>query len=210
MDPVLSLRISRLLSYSVVAISFFMKLPQVLAILFSGNTRGLNLRTNWMEIGTYLIGFSYGYTHQYHISIYGEAGLLAIQSATIIFLVLYYEHKWTYENVLYIFASLAFMATCFLRLMPHSVLSLLLSMTLPLGAASKLAQISMIYQIKSKGNVSTLTWSLAAYGCFARLFTVYVEVGGLQLLLNFFVSFVLNTVVVIMCLYYGNGVQNKH
>jgi hypothetical protein len=37
--------------------------------------------------------------------------------------------------------------------------------TLPLAAASKLTQVMELYRIKSQGDVSKLTWSLAAYGC---------------------------------------------
>ena len=203
------LQISRILSYTVVGISLFMKLPQVIAILSSGKTKGVNLRTYWMEIGAYLIGFSYGYTHRYHITVYAEAGLLAIQSAIIVFLVMLYDHKWTLENFMYTLILATFIAISFLRLIPHSFLSLLLSLTLPLAAISKVAQISTIYRLKSKGSVSILTWSLATYGCLARLFTVYVEVGDLQILMNFFISFVLNGVVVFMCLYYSTTRMHK-
>ena len=37
--------------------------------------------------------------------------------------------------------------------------------TLPLAAGSKLTQIMELYRIKAQGDVSKLTWSLAAYGC---------------------------------------------
>lgn len=209
MDSGVSLQISRVLSYSVVGICFFMKLPQVIAILTSRNTRGVNLKASWMEIGSYLIGFSYGYTHGYHLSTYVEAGLLAIQSAIIILLVIYYDNGWTLANLMIALGFLAFMAASYLQIVPHILLSLLLSLTLPLVVASKLAQISTIYQIKSKGNVSVLTWSLASYGCLARIYTVYVEVGDLQIMLNFSVSFILNSGVAILCLYYGNQSQKN-
>lgn len=78
--------------------------------------------------------------------------------------------------------------------------------TLPLAAASKLAQVMELYRIKTQGDVSKLTWSLAAYGCAgkkkpftrqtviphahtciiylllitARLFTIVVEVKDIQ------------------------------
>ena len=162
-----------------------------------------------METGAYLIGFSYGYTHGYHFSIYAESGLLAIQNAIIIFLVIYYDKRWTLENLTVTLVSLTFITTSYFQLVPHFLLSLLLSLTLPLSAISKLAQISTIYQIKSKGNVSVLTWSLATYGCLARLYTVYVEVGDMQILFNFLVSFILNTGVVIACLYYGSTSHHK-
>ena len=208
MDSV-SLLVSRCLSYSVVALSFFMKLPQVLAILRTGRTEGVNLRTYWMEIGAYLIGFFYGYTYGYHLSTYMESGLLAVQSACIIFLVVYYEGKWTLENSLYSVVISSFVLTCFLQIFPPSLLNILLTLALPLSAGSKLAQVGTIYRLKSKGNVSILTWSLAAYGCFARLFTIYVEVDDMLILFNFLVSAILNSTVVALCLYYGDGEEKK-
>lgn len=48
MDTVLL--ISRSLSYSVILLSFCMKLPQILAIFSAKGSRGLNLRGYWMEI----------------------------------------------------------------------------------------------------------------------------------------------------------------
>ena len=94
-----ALYISRMLSYSVILLSFGMKLPQILAILSSKHSKGVNARGYWMEIGryllmilmcvlihpcisinSYLIGASYGYFNDFHISTYGEAILLAIQS----------------------------------------------------------------------------------------------------------------------------------
>lgn len=103
-----ALRISRTLSYSVIILSFCMKIPQILAILSAKHSKGVNVRGYWMEIGrysacpwgghapcycenicwliylydlnSYLIGASYGYFNDFHISTYGEAILLAIQS----------------------------------------------------------------------------------------------------------------------------------
>lgn len=201
--------VSRFLSYTVVGMSVFMKLPQITAIFMTGNTKGVNLKTYWLESGSYLISFSYGYTHGYHISTYVETVLLVIQSAAIIVLVIYYDKKWTLENALYTSVALGLIVPTLMGLIPHFLLSILLSLTLPLAVFSKLTQITTIYQIKSRGNVSILTWSLAAYGCFARLFTVYVELGDMQIFFNFFVSSMLNAVVVIMCFYYGDELQKK-
>ncbi len=198
------LEISRFLSYTVIGMSLFMKIPQIRALFVSSSTEGINLRTNWMEIGAYLIGLSYGYTHEYHVSIYFESGVLAIQNGVIIFLVIFKENRWTLENGFYTLLSVLFVAATYLKVVPHYLLSILLSSTLPLAAAGKLAQIATIYRLKSKGSVSVMTWALTTYGCAARLFTVYVEVGDMEIFFNFFVSFILNGIVVMMCIYYGN------
>ena len=48
-----ALFISRALSYSVITLSFCMKIPQILAILSSKHSKGVNIRGYWMEIGRY-------------------------------------------------------------------------------------------------------------------------------------------------------------
>lgn len=202
-----ALYISRFLSYTVVIISVCMKLPQISTLLVSGSATGVNLRSYWLEIGTYLIGFFYGYTYDYHISTYAEAGLLAVQDTVIICLVMHYNKKWTAENLLYILMCVIFISVTFCKLVPLLVFNVLLSLTLPLAVLSKVGQIRTIYELGSCGDVSVLTWSLAAYGCAARIITTLVEVGNLQILFNFTVSAILNAIIVAMCLYYGKGTK---
>ena len=45
-----ALTISRTLSFSVIVLSFCMKLPQISAIYSAGSSRGVNIRGYWMEI----------------------------------------------------------------------------------------------------------------------------------------------------------------
>jgi len=127
----------------------------------------------------------------------------------IIFLVIKYNKDWTYENLLYAILCVTLVVSSLTGLVPQVLFSILLSSTLVTGSASKLGQILSLYRLKSQGDVSIVTWSLAAYGCLARVFTVLVEVGDLQILTNFVVSVILNSTVVVLCLYYGKG-QKKH
>ncbi|XP_064383160.1 solute carrier family 66 member 3-like [Halichondria panicea] len=204
MDSDAALYISRALSYSVIALSFCMKFPQIIAIFSSKASKGLSARGYWMEIVGYLIGSSYGYFHGFHISTYGEAILLAMQSAVIIAGVVYYGRQWSLENAVYVVLLFLFCIGAVLKVIPANVLYILLLCALPLSAGSKLIQIMKIRSLQSQGDVSKLMWGLAAYGCAARLFTVLVEVKDAQVFLNFLVSLILNTIVVLQCIYYGN------
>ena len=38
-------------------------------------------------------------------------------------------------------------------------------MNIPLSSSSKLLQINALYRMKTAGDVSLITWILAAYGC---------------------------------------------
>lgn len=45
-----ALAISRTLSFTVIVLSFFMKLPQVRAIYIAKSSRGVNIRGYWMDM----------------------------------------------------------------------------------------------------------------------------------------------------------------
>ena len=193
-----ALRVSRFLSYTVIAMSSIMKLPQVFAILQAGNSTGLNVKAYWMDLTACLIGFSYGYAHGYHLTTYMEAGLIAIQVSIIIFLVILYDRKWTLENGLYTLLCAVYIVISSLKLLPHPLFSVLLSSTLPLAVLSKLTHIRTLYQIKSRGSVSMLMWLLDTYLCVVRLFTVYVEVGDLLILASFFIALIQDLTIIFM------------
>ena len=201
----LALVVSRTLSYSVMSLCVLMKLPQIRSLLSSKSAAGISLRSYWLEISTYFIGFFYGYVNDFHFSVYAESGFLILQDVAIIFLIVKYNRDWTFENLLYAILCVTFVVSSLAGVVPQSLFRLLLSSTLVTGSLSKLGQILSLYRLKSQGDVSVVTWSLVAYGCLARVFTVLVEVGDLQILANYAVSFVLNSTVVALCLYYGKG-----
>ena len=187
-----------------------MKLPQIYALLSSKSAVGISLRSYWFGIGSYLIGFFYGYTNNFHISIYAELGFLSVQDAIIIFLVMNYSRKWTLENLIYIAISIIFVVGSLFGVIPRLLFQFLLSSTLFTSSVSKIMQIVSLYQLKAQGDVSIVTWGLATYGCAVRVFTVLVEVGDLQILLNYCIAVILNATVVALCLYYGTGTIKQH
>lgn len=199
----------QVLSYSVVALSGMMQFPQVWAIFITGDTMGVNLRSNWMDVSACLIGFFYGYSYGYPLRTYLEAGLISIQLTSIVLMVIYYKRKWTVENYSYFVVLLAFSLASLLGLVPLFVMTALLSLTLPLSVVSKLLQIRTLYQMKSRGSLSVLTWALILYCCSARLVTVYLEVDDKLLFLNLSVNVLLIIVILALCLYYGDGSEKQ-
>jgi len=208
-EPNIALAVSRILSYSVVSVCVVMKLPQIYSLLSSQSATGINLRSCWLEISTFFIGFFYGYVNHFHYTIYADAGFLIVQSSVVIFLVIKYTKKWTFENLIYAILCIVFAVSSFAGLIPLVVFRILLSSTLVMSSISNIGQILSLYRLKAQGDVSIVTWSLAAYGCLARIFTTLVEVGDLQILVNFIVSFVLCSTIVAQCLYYRNKNKNK-
>ena len=207
-EPNVAVAVSRVLSYSVIFVCGIMKLPQIYALLLSQTAKGINLRSCWLEIGTFLIGFFYGYANNFHYTTYAEAGFLILQASVVIFLVIKYTRKWTLENLICTLLCIAFASLSLAGLIPLLVFRILLSTNLAMSVISTSGQILSLYHLKAQGDVSAITWSLGAYGCLARIFTTSVEVGDLQMLMNYIVGFALCLTVVIQCFYYHNK-ENK-
>jgi mannose-P-dolichol utilization defect protein 1 len=209
MDDVLVF-VSRCLSYSVIFLSIFMKVPQILALYSSGSSRGISARAYWLEILCYEIGVAYGYFYDIHVTTYGEAILLALQSHMIVYLTVKYSGDWSLENGAWLVANGAFIAAIVTKSIPASIISLLLAATVPLMIASRGTQIYGLYRLKSIGDVSISMFALSAYACAARLFTIAVEVKDLQIFFTFVLSFCLNLTVVVQCFYYGRSASSHH
>ncbi len=209
-DSEFILTISRVLSYSVVALCSVVKLPQIYAIASAKSSAGISLRAYWLEISTYLISLFYGYTNNFHFSVYAESGLLALQDTLLIALVIYYDRKWTsLENISLTLLMAGFVWASLTDLIPQYIHRFLLSTTLVTSTISKLGQILSIYALKSQGEVSMVTWGLSGYGCVVRVLSSLVEVGDYLVVLNFVVASHLNIFVVAQCLYYGKGKKKK-
>lgn len=198
------LLVSRLLSYSVIMMSTCMKLPQVWKIYSAGSNKGISTRGYWLEIVSYLIAASYGFFYDYHITTYFELIILAIQSSTIVALSIIYSRQWNFENGLYSMIILVFGINAIFKMVPSIILDTLLVMNIPLSSSSKLLQINALYRMKTAGDVSLITWILAAYGCAVRLFTIVVEIFDMTILTGYTIGFILNSVIVIQILYYGD------
>ena len=196
--------VSNILSYSVITMCLWVKLPQVASIVRAGNTKGLSLRGYWMDMACYVFGTSYAFYLGNPISTYAESILLAAQTAAIIGAITYYNKQWNAENLLSVVMTLVFLMGAISFVIPVFIIRQLHMLTLPLAVISKLSQIRAMYKIKSRGAVSTLTWAAVTYGCAARLFTTLVEVKDPVVFTSFLVSFVLNLVITLQCLYYGN------
>ncbi|KAL5456929.1 hypothetical protein EMCRGX_G034157 [Ephydatia muelleri] len=157
-----------------------------------------------MDMACYVFGTSYAYYLNNPISTYAESIILAVQTVVIIGAITYYNKQWNAENLLYVVITALFLTGSISFVLPMFLIRQLHMLTLPLAVSSKLSQIRAMYKIKSRGAVSTLTWAAVTYGCAARMFTTWVEVKDPVVFTSFFVSFGLNLVITLQCLYYGN------
>ncbi|CAI8045004.1 Mannose-P-dolichol utilization defect 1 protein, partial [Geodia barretti] len=151
------------------------------------------------------IGVAHGYFYDIHVTTYGEAILLALQSYVIVYLSVKYSGDWSLENGAWFVANGAFIAAIVTKSIPAYIISLLLAATVPLLIASRGTQIYSLYRLKSVGDVSISMFVLSSYASAARLFTIAVEVKDLQIFFMFVLSLFLNLTVVVQCFYYGRS-----
>ena len=101
-------------------------------------------------------------------------------------------------------------------------------LVIPIGASSKIAQLRTILTNKSAGQVSRPGWMIACYNNFgkcphscdtsrridifrfiARIITNLVETRDMSMVLNLFISLILNLSIVIACTIYKYGPVRK-
>ena len=100
---------------------------------------------------------------------------------------------------------------------------------IPIGASSKIVQLRSILTNKSAGQVSRSGWAIASYNNFgrllllhavvfwilcirrllARIITNLVETRDMSMVLNLFISLVLNVSIVLACSIYKHGPVRK-
>ena len=79
-----------------------------------------------LSLDSYEIGVAYGYFYDIHVTTYGEAILLALQSHMIVYLTVKYSGDWSLENGAWLVANGAFIAAIVTKSIPASIIPLLL------------------------------------------------------------------------------------
>jgi hypothetical protein len=98
-------------------------------------------------------------------------------------------------------------------------------LVIPISASSKIIQLRTILTNKSAGQVSRPGWIIASYNnfgtnikssfsfsiniCLARIITYLVETRDISMVLNLFISLILNISIVIACTVYKYGTVQK-
>ncbi|CAF2389825.1 unnamed protein product [Rotaria sp. Silwood2] len=94
-------------------------------------------------------------------------------------------------------------------LVPATWMRMCTVFVIPISAISKIAQLQTILTNKSSGQVNRSVWIMASYNNFARILTNLIETQDKSMVINLFVSLILNTSIVIACTVYKYGPIRK-
>lgn len=197
------------LSMTVVTLCLVMKLPQIWSAIRSGDTKGISLSSVLLEQSGYSVMLSYSFAMEYPVANYLESGLLLIQNFFMLAIIIHTRDLLSPKVCVYFIIYFIVYLSIGYRLVPDVILTSVILLATPLSMSSKLAQIAELYRTKDAGRLSAATWSIAAYGCYARIVTNLVQTGDLGILVNFASGALLNTTIVAMILYYTQQNRKK-
>ncbi|CAD6999749.1 mannose-P-dolichol utilization defect 1 protein homolog [Ceratitis capitata] len=195
--------LSKCLGYAIIAGSILVKIPQVLKLLKNKSGEGINLISVLLDLTAITSHMSYNYVKGYPFSAWGDNTFLALQTAAIGALVLFYGGSRAlslifcliYGLVVYILNS---------GLTPINVLLVAQAFNIPILLLGKLSQAWTNYKNSSTGQLSAATVFLLFAGSLARIFTSTQETGDFMIIATFCASTFANGVIVAQMIYYWN------
>ncbi|XP_071542386.1 solute carrier family 66 member 3 [Panulirus ornatus] len=180
----------------------FMKVPQIMKIIKAKSVQGLSLASLLLELTSYSIMLSYNVYSAYAFSTYFEYPLMVIQDVVMLGVFLTFTGRLSPLVVLPAAAFSYFAYSIASGSLPSSLITTLVSLCTPISASSKVVALLTIIRSKNSATVSIPSWSISAYTCVTRLFTIYVESADPALLMNFGTSFILNLCIITAAVFY--------
>lgn len=178
-------------------------MPQIIKILANKSAKGINLFGVFFEITAITLNLSYSFVNGFPFSAWGDVAFLAIQTAIIAGLVLWYTRA-LYHVLIF---NVIYATICYVLMggwTPLEVLWSLQGVNIPILVAGKLSQAWTNYRNGNTGHLSAITCFMLFFGSLARIFTSYQETGDSMLILTYCVSTVSNGVIVAQLLWYWN------
>uniref|UniRef100_A0A8D8K8P2 Mannose-P-dolichol utilization defect 1 protein homolog n=2 Tax=Culex pipiens TaxID=7175 RepID=A0A8D8K8P2_CULPI len=200
--------ISKGLGFGIIAGSVLVKVPQITKILKNKSGQGINLFSVCLDLLAITIHMSYSFVSGFPFSAWGDTSFLALQTALIAVLVLFYGGSASgavafggvYSAIAYVLMG---------GLTPLKYLLIAQGLNIPILLLGKLSQAYTNYRNGSTGQLSAVTCFMLLAGALARIFTSIQETGDQMMILTYGCSSFANAVIVAQLLYYWNADKDK-
>ncbi|KAL5278994.1 MPDU1 family protein [Megaselia abdita] len=200
--------ISKGLGMGIIAGSIMVKVPQIMKILANKSGEGINLTSVILDLMAITFHLSYSFVKGFPFSAWGDSTFLALQTAAIAALVLFYGGSPS-KSLGFIagYGALLFVLTS--GIAPLKVLSIAQAFNIPILLVGKLSQAYTNFKNGSTGQLSAATCFMLFAGSLARIFTSIQETGDKMMVITFIASTFANGVIVAQLLYYWNAQPKK-
>ncbi|XP_060042544.1 solute carrier family 66 member 3 isoform X3 [Erinaceus europaeus] len=152
-----------------------LKLPQVVAVLRARSVRGLSLPGLLLELAGFLVCLRYQSYYEYPPLTYLEYPVLIAQDVVLLLCVFHFNGN-VKRAAPYV---ICFVAAWFLLTLHKWIIDLAMNLCTVLSAASKFAQLQLLWATGDSGSVSALTWGLAA--CTSAVLTRFAVMLALNM-----------------------------
>ncbi|XP_014066498.2 solute carrier family 66 member 3 [Salmo salar] len=195
-------------NFSTLFVCMVLKFPQIFVLMRAKSTTGVSLNSLLLELTGFIVFVTYQMYYDYPPPTYLEYPILIAQDVILLLLILHYNGSLK-QSLIY---AVVFVGGWQLLTVQKWIIDLAMSLCTFISAGSKFAQLQCLWQSKDSGQVSALSWGMATYTCFARIYTTSVTTGDMQVLVRFIVMALLNSWVLASVLYYrkrAGEVQKK-
>jgi len=142
-------------------------------------------------------------------SAWGEACFLAVQTAIVAMLVLFYNQGSILLPLSFAVGYGASVYGLVSGLAPLDVLRTMQGLTIPVIVVSKLIQAVSNFRNKSTGQLSAITIFMLLGGSVARIFTSIQETGDQTIIMTYLAATAVNALIALQILWYWNSPANK-
>lgn len=198
---------AKFLGYFIVIGASAVKLPQVFKIFGAKSGAGLAIFGVRLELLAITFNACYSFRNNFPFSAWGEAIFLAIETAIIAFLILWYDNS-KRRSISFLLGYITLvLALTHPSLVPKDTMWWLQSSVLPLAVSGKLIQAFKNYMAQHTGQISAVTaWAILA-GSITRIFTTIHETGDMLTAITFACAASANAAIAFQVLYYWKSTQ---
>jgi mannose-P-dolichol utilization defect protein 1 len=203
--PCLKQTLSKGLGIGIIAGSVMVKVPQIVKIIRGRSAAGITFFSVVLELFAISSSLAYSYMNGYPFSAWGEACFLAVQTAAIAALVLWYNYSSGLLALSFIvgYSSVIYALTA--GMVGIDILWSMQAANVPVIVFSKMLQALTNYKNKSTGQLSAVTLFMLFAGSLARIFTSLQETGDNVLVVTYLAASLANGTIVFQILYYWNS-----
>ncbi|XP_063441936.1 solute carrier family 66 member 3-like [Mytilus trossulus] len=198
-----------ILSTTVIIGGLSLKIPQIISVVKASSTRGLSFSGVILEECAYSIMLTYHFASGYPLMTYLEYTVCVLQDLVLIMLILHYNDQFSLMSIIWFVVYFAVYNCIAFRIFPDFIVNASINLVTPLSVFSKAAQIKTLWEKKDSGHVSLTTYSIAAYGCIARVVTTAFQTADVAVLINYITSGSLNLVIVALIIVYSQNKKHK-
>jgi len=199
--------ISKVLGLGIVVGSSLVKLPQVFKIMFGGSAEGISFLSVFLELVAITLSGAYSYGSGFPFSAYGESVFLAIQTALIAVLVLWFSSGKGSSLLFTVVYAASVYVVLDPKLCPLTALWYGQASNIPMIILGKFIQIISNFRNGHTGQLSAITCFLLALGAIARIFTSIQETGDQLIILTYICSSTVNSIIALQVLWYWNATK---